>query len=204
MSTSDKIVNAARAYRDAYAREHAPGAIPTGEAKQFERELLAMCRDMVDPSDADDGLIRAPTAPQNACATPRRPWPDPSGYVDLCRIQFGEDDPRVPVPSAVAAVRPWPDPETYKALAREVYGQSDLPRDVPSAVAGWKALQDGQRVMCARGYQWTADRTGGRLRFTMAKQDGRPGKTLEQPWYPCIVGKLPVWPIVIVAAESVG
>ena len=71
---------------------------------------------------------------------------------------------------------------------------------VPSAVAAWKALQDGQRVMCARGYQWTADRSGGRLRFTMAKQDGRPGKTLEQPWYPCIVGKLPVWPIVIEAA----
>lgn len=171
MSNSDKIVNAARVYRDEYAREHAPGAIPTGEAKQFERELLAMCRDMVDPSDADDGLIRAPTAPQNACATPRRPWPDPSVYVDLCRIQFGEDDPRVPVPSAVAA---------------------------------WKALQDGQRVMCARGYQWTAHRTGGRLRFTMAKQDGRPGKTLEQPWYPLIVGKLPVWPIVIETAEPVG
>ena len=104
----------------------------------------------------------------------------------------------------VAPARPWPDPEAYRALAREVYGQSDLtadlPRDVPSAVAAWKALQDGQRVMCARGYQWTADRTGGRLRFTMAKQDGRPGKTLEQPWYPCIVGKLPVWPIVIEAA----
>ena len=127
--TNDKIINAARAYRDAYARERAPGAIPTGETKQFEVELLALCREMMEASD--------------------------------------------------------------------------LPKDVPSAVSAWKALQDGQRVMCARGYQWTAHRTGGRLRFTMAKQDGRPGKTLEQPWYPCIVGELPVWPIVIEAAEPV-
>ena len=115
------------------------------------------------------------------------------------------DAPPVEAPT-VAAVRPWPDPEAYKALAREVYGQSDLTagaRDVPAAVAAWKALQDGQRVMCARGYQWAAWRYAGRLRFTMAKQDGRPGKTLEQPWYPCIVGKLPVWPIVIEAAEPV-
>ena len=112
------------------------------------------------------------------------------------------DAPLVEAPT-VATVRPWPDPEAYRALACEVYGQSDLTagaRDVPAAVAAWKALQDGQRVMCARGYQWTAHRTNGRLMFTMAKQDGRPGKTLEQPWYPCIVGKLPVWPIVIEAA----
>jgi len=103
----------------------------------------------------------------------------------------------------VATVRPWPDPEAYKALAREVLGEaSDLPKDVPSAVSAWKALADGQRVMCARGYQWTAHRCNGRLMFTMARKDGRPGKTLEQPWYPCIVGKLPVWPIVIEAAEQ--
>ncbi len=132
---------------------------------------------------------------------------DAAGDALLTAATFLVDAPPAKAPT-VATVRPWPDPEAYKALAREVYGQSDLtadlPRDVPSAVAAWKALQDGQRVMCARGYQWTADRTGGRLRFTMAKQDGRPGKTLEQPWYPCIVGKLPVWPIVIEAAESVG
>ena len=124
------------------------------------------------------------------------------GNAVLLAAQALVDAPPAKAPT-VATVRPWPDPEAYKALAREVYGQSDLTagaRDVPSAVAAWKALQDGQRVMCARGYQWTAHRTGGRLRFTMAKQDGRPGKTLEQPWYPCIVGKLPVWPIVIEAA----
>jgi len=112
------------------------------------------------------------------------------------------DAPPAEAPT-VATIRPWPDPEAYRALAREVLGEaSDLPRDVPAAVAAWKALQDGQRVMCARGYQWTAHRYNGRLMFTMAKQDGRPGKTLEQPWYPCIVGKLPVWPIVIEAAET--
>ena len=127
---------------------------------------------------------------------------DAAGDALLTAATFLVDAPPVEAPT-VAAVRPWPDPEAYKALAREVYGQSDLTagaRDVPAAVAAWKALQDGQRVMCARGYQWTADRTGGRLRFTMAKQDGRPSKTLEQPWYPLIVGKLPVWPIVIEAA----
>ena len=122
------------------------------------------------------------------------------GNAVLLAAQALVDAPLVEAPT-VATVRPWPDPEAYRALAREVYGEVNLPRDVPSAVAAWKALQDGQRVMCARGYQWTAHRTGGRLRFTMAKQDGRPGKTLEQPWYPCIVGKLPVWPIVIEAAE---
>jgi len=90
------------------------------------------------------------------------------------------DAPPVEAPT-VAAVRPWPDPEAYRALAREVFGEVDLPRDVPSAVAAWKALQDGQRVMCARGYQWTAHRYNGNLMFTQAKQDGRPGKTLEQP-----------------------
>jgi hypothetical protein len=123
------------------------------------------------------------------------------GNAVLLAAQALVDAPPVEAPT-VAAVRPWPDPEAYRALACEVFGAADLPRDVPSAVAAWKALTDGQRVMCARGYQWTADRTGGRLRFTMAKQDGRPGKTLEQPWYPCIVGKLPVWPIVIEAAGN--
>lgn len=125
------------------------------------------------------------------------------GNAVLLAAQALVDAPPVEAPT-VAAVRPWPDPEAYRALAREVFGAADLPRDVPSAVAAWKALQDGQRVVCARGYQWTADRSGGRLRFTMAKPDGRPGKTLEQPWYPLIVGKLPVWPIVIEAAEPVG
>jgi len=72
---------------------------------------------------------------------------------------------------------------------------------VPVSVAAWKALADGQRVMCARGYQWTAWRSDGRLRFTMAKADGRPGKTVEQPWYPCIMARLPVWPIAIEAAD---
>ncbi len=124
------------------------------------------------------------------------------GNAVLLAAQALVDAPPVEAPT-VAAVRPWPDPEAYRALACEVFGAADLPRDVPSAVAAWKALQDGQRVMCARGYQWTAHRSGGRLRFTMAKADGRPGKTLEQPWYPCIVGKLPVWPIVIEAAEPV-
>ena len=75
------------------------------------------------------------------------------------------------------------------------------PKDVAPAVAAWKALQDGQQVMCSRGYQWTARRADGRLRFTMAKADGRPGKTVEQPWYPCIMARLPVWPIVIEAAD---
>ena len=124
---------------------------------------------------------------------------DAAGDALLTAATFLVDAPPVEAPT-VAAVRPWPDPEAYKALACEVFGAADLPRDVPAAVAAWKALQDGQRVMCARGYQWMVDRAGGRLRFTMAKQDGRPGKTLEQPWYPCIVGKLPVWPIVIESA----
>lgn len=171
MSTSDKIVNAARAYRDAYAREHAPGAIPTGDARQLSVELLALCREMVDAGDdaGDADGISHPSPAPNIRAT-RRPWPDPACYVELCHLQFGDAGPQATVPVSVAA---------------------------------WKALQDGQRVMCARGYQWTAHRTGGRLMFTMAKQDGRPGKTIEQPWYPCIVGKLPVWPIAIEAAEPV-
>ncbi len=97
-----------------------------------------------------------------------------------------------------AASRPWPD---YRALACEVFGDAGPPKDVAPAVAAWKALRDGQRVMCARGYQWTARRADGRLRFTMAKADGRPGKTVEQPWYPCIMARLPVWPIAIEAAD---
>ena len=100
----------------------------------------------------------------------------------------------------VATVRPWPDPEAYRALAREVYGEAALPKDVPAAVAAWKTLESGARVMCARGYQWTADRAAGRLRFIMARKDGTPGKALEQPWYPLITGRLPVWPIVVEAA----
>ena len=101
----------------------------------------------------------------------------------------------------VATTRPWPDPEAYRALACEVFGEAGPPKDVAPAVAAWKALADGQRVMCARGYQWTAWRSDGRLRFTMAKADGRPGKTVEQPWYPCIMARLPVWPIAIEAAD---
>lgn len=89
----------------------------------------------------------------------------------------------------------------YRALACEVFGEAGPPKDVAPAVAAWKALADGQRVMCSRGYQWTARRADGRLRFTMAKADGRPGKTVEQPWYPCIMARLPVWPIVIEAAD---
>ena len=125
-----------------------------------------------------------------------------AGDALLTAATFLVDAPPAKAPT-VATVRPWPDPEAYKALACEVYGQSDLTagaRDVPSAVAAWKALQDGQRVMCARGYQWTAHRYNGNLMFTQAKQDGAPGKTIEQPWYPLIMAKLPVWPIVIEAA----
>ncbi len=163
MSNSDKVLSAARAYRDAHARERAPGAIPTGETKQSEIELLALCREMVDTIDAE------PSTP-------------------------------IPIQGQTAARRAWPDPDGYVKLCRKVFGGVDLPRDVPAAVAAWKALQDGQRVMCARGYQWAAWRYAGRLRFTMAKPDGTAGRTVEQPWYPCIVGKLPVWPIVIEAA----
>lgn len=63
---------------------------------------------------------------------------------------------------------------------------------LPSAVAAGRAVHFAMRD--TRG----AD---GRLRFTMAKADGRPGKTVEQPWYPCIMARLPVWPIVIEAAD---
>ena len=109
------------------------------------------------------------------------------------------DAPLVDAPT-VATVRPWPDPDAYRALACEVFGEGALPKDIPSAVAAWKALENGTRVMCARGYQWTAHRYNGRLMFTMARKDGSPGKTLEQPWYPLITGRLPVWPILIEAA----
>lgn len=78
---------------------------------------------------------------------------DAAGDALLTAASLLVDAPPVEAPT-VAPARPWPDPEAYTALAREVYGQSDLTagaRDVPSAVAAWKALQDDQRVMCARG-----------------------------------------------------
>ena len=123
---------------------------------------------------------------------------DAAGDALLTAASLLVDAPPVEAPT-VAAVRPWPDPEAYKALALQVFGEDGAPREVGPAAAAWKALQDGQRVMCARGYQWTAHRYNGRLMFTMAKQDGRPGKTIEQPWYPLIMAKLPVWPIVVEA-----
>lgn len=118
----------------------------------------------------------------------------------LTAATFLVDAAESPAPT-VATVRPWPDPEAYRALACEVFGEAGPPKDVAPAVAAWKALADGQRVMCARGYQWTTHRYNGRPMFTMAKADGRPGKTLEQPWYPCIMARLPVWPIAIEAAD---
>ena len=106
-----------------------------------------------------------------------------------------------PSPAPNATRRPWPDPACYVELCRMEFGDAGPQATVPVSVAAWKALADGQRVMCARGYQWTAWRSDGRLRFTMAKADGRPGKTVEQPWYPCIMARLPVWPIAIEAAD---
>ena len=123
---------------------------------------------------------------------------DAAGDALLTAASLLVDAPPVEAPT-VAAVRPWPDPEAYKALALQVFGEDGAPRDVGPAVIAWKALPDYTRVMCARGYQWTAHRYNGNLMFTQAKQDGRPGKTLEQPWYPLIMAKLPVWPIVVEA-----
>ena len=130
------------------------------------------------------------------------PGQDVHGYIKSAVDSLAAALPRVAdeSESTVAAVRPWPDPEAYRALACEVYGEGALPKDIPAAVAAWKALEDGARVMCSRGYQWTAHRYNGRLMFTMARKDGSPGKTLEQPWYPLITGRLPVWPIVVEAA----
>lgn len=123
--------------------------------------------------------------------------------VELADIRAAVDEysPGLLAAQPATTARPWPDPEAYRALACEVFGEAGPPKDVAPAVAAWKALADGQRVMCSRGYQWTARRADGRLRFTMAKADGRPGKTVEQPWYPCIMARLPVWPIVIEAAD---
>ncbi len=124
---------------------------------------------------------------------------DAAGDALLTAASLLVDAPPVEAPTAAPA-RPWPDPEAYKALALQVFGEDGAPRDVGPAVIAWKALPDYTRVMCARGYQWTAHRYNGNLMFTQAKQDGAPGKTIEQPWYPLIMAKLPVWPIVIEAA----
>ena len=124
---------------------------------------------------------------------------DAAGDALLTAASLLVDAPPVEAPT-VAPARPWPDPEAYKALALQVFGEDGAPREVGPAVAAWKALPDYTRVMCARGYQWTAHRYNGNLMFTQAKQDGAPGKTIEQPWYPLIMAKLPVWPIVIEAA----
>lgn len=124
---------------------------------------------------------------------------DAAGDALLTAASLLVDAPPVEAPT-VAPARPWPDPEAYRALALQVFGEDGAPRDVGPAVIAWKALPDYTRVMCARGYQWTAHRYNGNLMFTQAKQDGRPGKTLEQPWYPLIMAKLPVWPIAIEAA----
>ena len=124
---------------------------------------------------------------------------DAAGDALLTAASLLVDAPPVEAPT-VATVRPWPDPEAYRALALQVFGEDGAPREVGPAVIAWKALPDYTRVMCARGYQWTAHRYNGNLMFTQAKQDGAPGKTIEQPWYPLIMAKLPVWPIVIEAA----
>ena len=124
---------------------------------------------------------------------------DAAGDALLTAASLLVDAPPVEAPT-VAPARPWPDPEAYRALALQVFGEDGAPRDVGPAVIAWKALPDYTRVMCARGYQWTAHRYNGNLMFTQAKQDGAPGKTIEQPWYPLIMAKLPVWPIVIEAA----
>ena len=123
---------------------------------------------------------------------------DAAGDALLTAASLLVDAPPVEAPTAAPA-RPWPDPEAYKALALQVFGEDGAPREVGPAVIAWKALPDYTRVMCARGYQWTAHRYNGNLMFTQAKQDGAPGKTIEQPWYPLIMAKLPVWPIVIEA-----
>jgi len=123
---------------------------------------------------------------------------DAAGDALLTAASLLVDAPPVEAPTAAPA-RPWPDPEAYKALALQVFGEDGAPRDVGPAVIAWKALPDYTRVMCARGYQWTAHRYNGNLMFTQAKQDGAPGKTIEQPWYPLIMAKLPVWPIVVEA-----
>ena len=120
---------------------------------------------------------------------------DAAGDALLTAATFLVDAP----PAKAPTVRPWPDPEAYRALALQVFGEDGAPREVGPAVIAWKALPDYTRVMCARGYQWTAHRYNGNLMFTQAKQDGAPGKTIEQPWYPLIMGKLPVWPIVVEA-----
>ncbi len=124
---------------------------------------------------------------------------DAAGDALLTAASLLVDAPPVEAPT-VAPARPWPDPEAYRALALQVFGEDGAPRDVGPAVIAWKALPDYTRVMCARGYQWTAHRYNGNLMFTQAKQDGAPGKTIEQPWYPLIMAKLPVWPIAIEAA----
>ena len=124
---------------------------------------------------------------------------DAAGDALLTAASLLVDAPPVEAPTAAPA-RPWPDPEAYKALALQVFGEDGAPREVGPAVIAWKALPDYTRVMCARGYQWTAHRYNGNLMFTQSKQDGAPGKTIEQPWYPLIMAKLPVWPIVIEAA----
>ncbi len=129
------------------------------------------------------------------------PGQDLHGYIKRAVETLGAALPSASAPqveaTTIATARPWPDPEAYRALAREVFGEPAAAGDVGPAVAAWKSLQGGARVMCARGYQWTADRSSGRLRFIMARQDGRPGKTLDMPWYPLIMARLPVWPIVI-------
>ena len=124
---------------------------------------------------------------------------DAAGDALLTAASLLVDAPPVEAP-IVAPARPWPDPGAYRALALQVFGEDGAPRDVGPAVIAWKALPDYTRVMCARGYQWTAHRYNGNLMFTQAKQDGAPGKTIEQPWYPLIMAKLPVWPIAIEAA----
>ncbi len=42
---------------------------------------------------------------------------------------------------------------------------------------------------------WTAKRPGGRLTFSQVMPSGRPGKTVDQPWVPLIMARLPVWPV---------
>lgn len=141
---------------------------------------------------------------QAVLAAARRYW-DANAEGDDRTIEFAQRDlvsaalGLHPVAEVKTPLRPWPDPEAYTALAAEVFGEAPPRCEVSPAVAAWKALQHGERVMCARGHQWTADRSTGRLRFVQARKDGSPGKTIDQPWHPLIMARLPVWPIVIEA-----
>ena len=99
-----------------------------------------------------------------------------------------------PAPAPVAPV-PQDIPAAARVEPSQTSAAAPAPRDVPSAVAAWKALPDGAQVTCARGHKWTAKRSGGRLTFGQIKPSGRSGHDVEQPWFPLITARLPVWPV---------